>query len=144
MLNSEKQISRFARQKKIFELFVLSEKKILNETKKHNPPFKLNGRFLRVLHMDKIMKTDRCKFINYFICFGGLCFFVSFRIFFSDNTKSSNIFFCRAKREICFSEFNIRLYDKNSESYYFVFLHQNQNICFSNIGNQNICFRKKP
>jgi polyferredoxin len=37
-------------------------------------------------------------------------------------------------------EFNIRLYDKNSESDYFFFLHQNQNIFFSNIGNQNIFF----
>jgi hypothetical protein len=27
--------------------FVLSEKKILNETKNHNSPFKLNGRSLR-------------------------------------------------------------------------------------------------
>jgi hypothetical protein len=34
-------------------------------------------------------------------------------------------------------EFNIRLYDKNSESDYFFFLHQNQNIFFSNTGNQN-------
>jgi hypothetical protein len=32
-----------------------------------------------------------------------------------------------------FPEFNIRLYDKNSESHYFFFLHQNQNIFFSNI-----------
>jgi hypothetical protein len=38
----------------------------------------------------------------------------------------------------------VRLYDKNSESYYFFFLHQNQNILFSNIGNQNIFFRKNP
>jgi hypothetical protein len=35
-------------------------------------------------------------------------------------------------------EVNIRLYDKNFESYYFFFLHQNQNMFFSNIGNQNI------
>ena len=39
-------------------------------------------------------------------------------------------------------EFNIRLYDKNSESDYFFFLHQNQNIFFSNIGNQNIFLEK--
>ena len=39
-------------------------------------------------------------------------------------------------------EFNIRLYDKNSESGYFFFLHQNQNIFFSNIGNQNIFLEK--
>ena len=41
-----------------------------------------------------------------------------------------------------FPEFNIRLYDKNSESDYFFFLHQNQNIFFSNIGNQNISLEK--
>jgi hypothetical protein len=41
-----------------------------------------------------------------------------------------------------FPEFNIRLYDKNSESDYFFSLHQNQNIFFSNIGNQNIFLEK--
>ena len=39
-------------------------------------------------------------------------------------------------------EFNIRLDDKNSESDYFFFLHQNQNIFISNIGNQNIFLEK--
>ena len=39
MLNSGKKNSRFARPKKINILtLVLSEKKILNETKNHNPP----------------------------------------------------------------------------------------------------------
>jgi hypothetical protein len=56
-------------------------------------------------------------------------------------------FFFRTTRELeylfFFPEFNIRLYDKNSESDYFFFLHQNQNIFFSNIGNQNIFFLKK-
>ena len=41
MLNSGKK-----RKKNILTL-VLSEKKFLNETKNHNPPFKLNGRSLR-------------------------------------------------------------------------------------------------
>ena len=41
---------------------------------------------------------------------GGLWFFASFRIFFSDNTRV--IIFI-------FPEFTIRLYDKNSESDYF-------------------------
>ena len=50
----------------------------------------------------------------------GLWFFVSFRTIFSDNT--------RVRTFIFFPEFNIRLYDKNSESDYFFFLHQNQNI----------------
>ena len=36
MLNSGKKISRFARQKKKILTLVLSEKKILNETKNHN------------------------------------------------------------------------------------------------------------
>ena len=69
-------------------------------------------------------------------------FFVSFRIFLSDNTRVRIFIFCRAKREIFFPEFNIRLYDKNSESDYFFFLHQNQNIFFSKIGNQNIFLEK--
>jgi hypothetical protein len=41
-----------------------------------------------------------------------------------------------------FLEFIIRLYDKNSESDYFFFLHQSQNIFFRNIGNQNIFLEK--
>jgi hypothetical protein len=44
---------------------------------------------------------------------GRLWFFVSFRNFFSDNTRV-RIFFSS-------SEFNIRLYDKNSESDFFFF-----------------------
>ena len=55
MLNSGKKNSRFARQKKINILtLVLSEKTFLNETKNHNPPFKLNGRSLTT--RDKIYK----------------------------------------------------------------------------------------
>ena len=47
MLNSGKKI-RALSDKKINILTLLSEKKILNETKNHNPPppFKLNGRSL--------------------------------------------------------------------------------------------------
>ena len=40
------------------------------------------------------------------------------------------------------AHFNIRLYGKLSESDYFFFLHQKQNIFFSNIGNQNIFLEK--
>jgi hypothetical protein len=40
--------------------------------------------------------------------------------FFSNNTRVRIfIFFCRAKHEIFFPEFNIRLYDINSESNFF-------------------------
>ena len=52
-------------------------------------------------------------------------------------------FFFSRKARIFFPEFNIRLYDKNSESDYFFFLHQNQNIFFSNIGTPNIFLEKK-
>jgi hypothetical protein len=55
------------------------------------------------LHLSVFMILSICKTLRNrpFNLKGGLWFFVSFRIFFSDNTKSSNIFFCRAKREIC-------------------------------------------
>jgi hypothetical protein len=36
----------------------------------------------------------------------------------------------------------VTIFDRNSESDYFFFLHQNKNIFFSNIGNQNIFFEK--
>ena len=45
MLNFGKKIRDLRKEKKILTL-VLSEKKILNETKNHNPPCKLNGRSL--------------------------------------------------------------------------------------------------
>jgi hypothetical protein len=74
----------------------------------------------------------------------GLWFFVSFRIFFSDNTRVRIFIFFVAQSANFFSpEFNIRLYDKNSESDFFFSLHQKQNIFFNNIGNQNIFLEKK-
>ena len=42
-----------------------------------------------------------------------------------------------------FPEYNIRLYDKDSESDYFFFSPPKSEYFFSNIGNQNIFFRKK-
>ena len=47
---------------------------------------------------------------------GGLWFFVPFRIFFSDNTRVRIFIYLSSKLRIFFPEFNIRLYDKNSES----------------------------
>jgi hypothetical protein len=48
------------------------------------------------------------------------------------------------KARIFFPEFNIRLYDKNSESDYFFFSSSKIRIFFfSNIGNQNIFLEKK-
>ena len=46
MLNSGKNVALSVTKKKNILTLVLSEKKILNETKNHNPPCKLNGRSL--------------------------------------------------------------------------------------------------
>ena len=74
---------------------------------------------------------------------GGLWFFVLFRIVFSDNTGVRIFFFCRAKREIFFQYITLGYMTKTLNQIIFVFLHQNQNIFFSNIGNQNIFLEKK-
>ena len=49
MLNSGKKISRFALcdKKNKYSNSCVVRKKFLNETKNHNPPFKLNGRSLK-------------------------------------------------------------------------------------------------
>ena len=53
---------------------------------------------------------------------GGNVYLFHFRIFFSDNTRVRIFFFFFvAQSEIFFPEFNIRLYDKNSETYYLFF-----------------------
>ena len=50
-------------------------------------------------------------------------------------------FFRTTRVRIFFSsEFNIRLYDKNSESDYFFFLHQNQNIFSATVGIRILLF----
>ena len=77
---------------------------------------------------------------------GGLWFFVSLRKKISDNTRARIFFFLSRETQICFPEFNIRLYDKYSESDYPPPPpppHQNQNFFPSNIGNQNIFFLEK-
>jgi hypothetical protein len=65
---------------------------------------------------------------------GGVWFFVSFRIFYSDNTRV-RIFF--------YQNLTLGYVTKILNQIIFLFLHQNQNICFSNIGNQNIFLEKK-
>ena len=69
-------------------------------------------------------------------------FFVSFRIFLSDNTKVRIFIFCRAKREFFFQNLTLGYITKTLNQIIFFFLHQNQNIFFSNIGNQNIFLEK--
>ena len=60
----------------------------------------------------------------------ALWFFISFRKKISDNTRVRIIIVLLPKARIFFKKFNIRLYDKNSESDFFFFLHQNQIIFF--------------
>ena len=73
---------------------------------------------------------------------GGYGFLFRSEFFFRITRVRIFIYFVAQKARIFFPEFNISLYDKNSESDYFFFLHQNQNIFFSNIGNQNIFLEK--
>jgi hypothetical protein len=49
--------------------------------------------------------------------------FVSFRIFFRITRELEYIFFLSREGRILFPEFNIRLYDKNSESDFFSLLY---------------------
>jgi hypothetical protein len=54
--------------------------------------------------------------------------------FFRTTRELEYLFFLSRKTRNFFPEYKIRLYDENSESDYYFFLHQNQNIFFSNIG----------
>ena len=74
---------------------------------------------------------------------GGLWFFVSFRNFFSDNTRVRIYFFLSPKCEFFFQNSTLGYMTKTLNQVIFCFLHQNQNIFFSNIGNQNIFLEKK-
>jgi hypothetical protein len=65
---------------------------------------------------------------------GGLWFFISFRNFFPDNTRD-RIFFS--------SGFNIRLYDKNSESDYYFFPAPKLEYFFQQHWESEYSFRKK-
>ena len=73
----------------------------------------------------------------------GLWFFVSFSIFFSDNTRVRIfIFFVAQSANFFFQNLTLDFMTKTLNQIIFFFLHQNQNIFFSNFGNQNIFFRK--
>ena len=73
---------------------------------------------------------------------GGYGFFFV-QNFFSDNTRVRIfIFFCRAKREIFVQNLTLDYMTKTLNQIIFFFLHQNQNILFSNIGNQNMFLGK--
>ena len=94
-----------------------------------------------------MFEVDLSKYIHlgtdHLTCRGGYGFLFRSEFFFRTTRELEYLFFLSHKARIFFPEFNIRLYDKNSESYFFFFLHQNQNIFFSSIGNQNIFLEKK-
>jgi hypothetical protein len=74
---------------------------------------------------------------------GGLWFFVSFRIFFSDNTRIRIFFFVAQSATFFLQNSTLDYMTKTLNHIIFFFLYQNQNIFFSNIGNQNIFLEKK-
>ena len=66
MLSSgEKKFALCATEKINIRTLVLSEKKFLNETKNHNPPFKLNGRSLTEVKVQSSCKLRTCNIILY-------------------------------------------------------------------------------
>jgi hypothetical protein len=74
---------------------------------------------------------------------GGLWFFVSFRIFFSHNTRVKIFIFLSRKARNFFPEFNKRLYDKNSESDFFFFPPPKSEYFFQQHWESEYFFRKK-
>ena len=91
-----------------------------------------------VFGLDSIVLRDR----PFNLKGGGYSFLFRSEFFFRTIQELEYLFFLSRKAQIFFPEFNIRLYDKNSESDFVFFLHQNQNIFFRNIGNQNIFSEK--
>ena len=71
---------------------------------------------------------------------GGYGFLFRSKKNFRTTNELEYFFLLSRKARNFFPEFNIRF--ENSESDYFFFLHQNHNIFFSNIGNQNILLEK--
>ena len=67
------------------------------------------------------------------------CFVQNF--FFGHHESKTIYFFCRAKRNFFFQNLTLDYMTKTLNRIIF-FLHQNQNIFFSNIGNQNIFLEK--
>jgi len=72
----------------------------------------------------------------------GLWFFVSFRKYFSDNTRVRIFIIFVKARQFFFQNSTLGYMTKTLNQIIFFSLHQNQNIFFSNIGNQNIFLEK--
>ena len=71
-----------------------------------------------------------------------LWFFVSFRNFFSDNTRVRIFFFVTQSANFFLQNLTLGHMTKTLNQIIFFFLHQNHNIFFSNIGNQNFFLKK--
>ena len=70
------------------------------------------------------------------------CFVQNF--FFRTTGELEYLFILSRKARIFFPEFNIRLYDKNSESYYFFFPPPKSEYFFQQHWESEYFFRKKP
>ena len=73
----------------------------------------------------------------------GLFFLFRSELFIRTTRELEYLFFLSLKAQFFFPEFNIWLYDKNSESDYYFFPPPKSEYFFSNIGNQNIFLEKK-
>ena len=74
---------------------------------------------------------------------GGYGFLFRSEFCFRTTQEVEYYFFLSRKARFFFPEFNIRLYDKNSETDYIFFPPPKSEYFFSNIGNQNIFLEKK-
>ena len=73
-----------------------------------------------------------------------MVFYFIQKFFFGQHESQNIYFFCRAKREFFFQNSTLGYMTKTLNQIILFCLHQNQNIFFSNIGNQNIFLEKKP
>ena len=73
---------------------------------------------------------------------GGYGFLFRSEFFFSDNTRVKILFFFVEKHEFFFKNLTLGYMTKTLNHIIVFFLHQNQNIFFSNIENQNIYLEK--
>ena len=80
---------------------------------------------------------------DHLTCRGGVWGFFFVQNFFFGQHESSNFFLSRRARNL-FPECNIRLYDKNSESDYFVFPPPKSEYFFQQHWESEYFFRKKP
>jgi len=75
---------------------------------------------------------------------GGYDFLFRSEFFFRTTRELEYLFFLSRIAQICFPEFNIRLYDKNSESDYFFFPPPKSEYFFQQHWESEYFFRKKP